>query len=95
MNVKGAKQLASVSIASYSFNSLINACSGLSPTSSFPPGNSQSPAILFPLGLCAIRILPSESSNAQAETKTSGGLSVLTNINLTSVIGVDIDISVG
>src|SRR3954447_1620291 len=54
-----------------SCSSRISACSGRSPGSSLPPGNSHKPASVLPGGRCAIRTRLSTSTSAQATTKTS------------------------
>src|SRR5690606_14969056 len=46
----------------------ISACSGVSPVSSLPPGNSQSPAIASPSGRCWTSNRPSRSISAAATT---------------------------
>ena len=46
-------------------------CSGRSPDSTLPPGNSHNPAMALPEGRCAIRTRPSVSIKAHAATRTS------------------------
>src|SRR3954470_16758115 len=57
---------------SSSCSSRTSACSGVSPASTLPPGNSHSPAIDLPAGRCAISRRPSTSISATAATSTSG-----------------------
>ena len=70
--LRGARQAPFVSIFNSSLSSLISACSGVSPRSIFPPGNSQRPAISLPLGRFVIKTLPSASTRAPATTITMG-----------------------
>src|SRR5258708_5019235 len=57
---------------SSSCSSRTSACSGVSPASTLPPGNSQRPAIDLPSGRWAISTRPSGSTRATAATSTSG-----------------------
>src|SRR5260370_13742787 len=57
---------------SSSCSSRTSACSGVSPASTLPPGNSQRPAMDLPSGRWAISTRPSGSTSATATTSTSG-----------------------
>src|SRR6187455_1121818 len=54
-----------------SCNSRISVCSGRSPGSTLPPGNSHSPASALPSGRWAISTRLSLSTSAQATTRVS------------------------
>src|SRR6516164_7549700 len=74
---------------SSSASSRISAASGVSPASTLPPGNSQSPAIDLPAGRWASNTRPSVSTSATAATSTiRGGASA-------AIAGIDVDIAVG
>src|SRR5215469_9208068 len=78
---------------SSSFSSRISAASGVSPASSLPPGNSQSPPCSLCAGRCARRTRPSASIKTAATTVTtvaagSAGTSA-------PVIGIDGDVIMG
>src|SRR5271168_3519505 len=74
---------------SSSVSSRIKAVSGVSPGSTLPPGNSQSPAIGLPAGRWASNIRPSASTSATAETST------IREAVSAAVAGLDVDIAVG
>src|SRR5882724_7407470 len=54
-----------------SCSSRISVCSGRSPGSTLPPGNSHNPARVLPSGRCAISTRLSTSTSAQATTRVS------------------------
>src|SRR5260370_40971158 len=84
---------------SSSLSSRIKLCSGRSPGSTLPPGNSHRPAIAFPAGRCAISTRPSASMSAQAATRTvlrlTAGTSGSPSGILRSIVAVDGDILLG
>src|ERR1051326_9118188 len=71
---------------SSSSSSRISARSGVSPSCTFPPGNSQRPAIGWPGARCANSTRPSASISATAVTRTTGFASA-------AVTAVDIDVA--
>src|SRR6478735_11397611 len=78
---------------SSSWSSRIRLCSGRSPGSHLPPGNSQSPASVLPAGRCAISTRLSASTSAHATTSVS--LRSAIGVRSGSVIPVDGDIFLG
>src|SRR5712692_111729 len=82
-------------MASSSASSRISAVSGVSPASTFPPGNSHNPAIGLPAGRRASNTRPSASSNAAAATSTMRLRAIFRAIGSAPVAGIDVDVSVG
>src|ERR1700704_879902 len=86
---------------SSSRSSRIRLCSGRSPGSTLPPGNSHRPAIDLPAGRSAISTRPSASMSAQAPTRTTLRLTACSTGNPSgiaisrSIIAVDGDIFLG
>src|SRR5215469_6080138 len=73
-------------MSSSSLSSRMRAASGVSPSCTLPPGNSQRPAIALPGGRCVSSTRPSTSMSATATTRTSGAPSA-------AVTAIDVDVA--